>query len=110
MKKSTGIAAGIALAALISQPLVVSAASPIADDAAWVTSAFGSAVSIPSGAEMLSSTEMEEATGRFAPLFLTFAIAGFDVALMGLYWGVYVPNYSGGACVGGCSSSMINQH
>ncbi|MFU8765839.1 MAG: hypothetical protein ACNA7T_15015, partial [Haliea sp.] len=98
MKKLSGIAAGFALAALISQPLVAGAASPVAEDEAWVNSAFGGASSMPSGVEMLSGAEMEDATGRLAPLFLTFAIAGFDVALMGLYWGVYVPHYSGGGC------------
>jgi hypothetical protein len=109
MKKLSGIVAGVALAALVSQPLVASASSPGAEDNAWAKSAFGGASSMPSGAEMLSGAELEDATGRLAPLALTFAIAGFDVALMGFYWGVYVPYYSGGGCVGGCSNSLINQ-
>ena len=110
MKKLSGIAAGVALTALISQPLVASASSPVAEDTAWANSAFGGVSSMPSGAEMLSGAELEDATGRLAPLALTFAIAGFDVALMSFYWGVYVPYYSGGGgCVGGCSYSVIHQ-
>ena len=109
MKKLSGIAAGVALAALISQPLVASAAPTSVDNGAWANSAFGGVSSMPSGAEMLTGAELESSTGRLAPLVLTFAIAGFDVALMGFYWGVYVPYYSGGGCVGGCSSSLINQ-
>lgn len=110
MKKLSGIAAGVALAALISQPLSAAAAPITADDAAWVNDAFGGVSSMPSGAEILTGAELEDATGRLAPLVLTFAIAGFDVALMGLYWGVYVPHYSGGGgCVSGCSTSLINQ-
>jgi len=109
MKKLSGVAAGIALAALISQPLSAAAAPSAAEDTAWVNSAFDGVGSMPSGAEMLSGAELEDATGRLAPLALTFAIAGFDVALMGFYWGVYVPYYSGGGCVSGCSNSLINQ-
>lgn len=110
MTKLSGIAAGIALATLISQPLVATAAPPAAADAAWVNSAFGGVSPIASGAEMLTDTELESTTGRLAPLALTLAIAGFDVALMGLFWGVYVPNYGGGGSCPGCNDAMLNQH
>ncbi len=110
MKKLSGIAAGIALAALVSQPLSASAAPPAVEDGAWVSSAFGGVSPMAAGAEMLTDAELENARGRLAPLALTFAIAGFDVALMGFYWGIYVPYYSGGGgCIGGCSTSLINQ-
>jgi hypothetical protein len=109
MKKLSGIAAGLALAALISQPLVASAAPTAAVEGAWVNSAFSGVSPLGAGAEMLTAAELENSTGRIAPLALTFAIAGFDVALMGFYWGIYVPYYGGG-CIAGCSNSLINQH
>ncbi|MDO8860507.1 hypothetical protein Q6D67_02250 [Haliea sp. E1-2-M8] len=108
MKKLPGIAAGLAFAALISQPLVVSAAPAAADDTAWVNSAFGGVSPMASGAEMLTGTELESATGRLAPLTLAFAVAGFDVALIGVFWGVYVPNYGGGGSCTGCTDAQIN--
>ena len=49
MKKLSGIAAGLALAALVSQPLVASAAPAAADEGAWVSSAFGGLGPITSG-------------------------------------------------------------
>ena len=104
MKKLSGIAAGLALAALVSQPLVASAAPAAADEGAWVNSAFGGLGPITSGAEMLTDTELESATGRIAPLTFAFAVATFDLTLMGLYWGVYVPNYGGGGSCSGCKS------
>lgn len=109
MKKLSGIAAGLALAALVSQPLIASAA-PAADDGAWVNSAFGGLSPISSGAEMLTDTELESATGRIAPLTFAFAVATFDLTLMGLYWGVYVPNYGGGGSCSGCTDAMFSQH
>jgi hypothetical protein len=37
---------------------------------------------------------METLRGGFAPLGVALGIAGIDLALMGFYWGVYVPYYS----------------
>lgn len=110
MKNLSGIAAGIALAALVSQPLAVSAAPSPAEDAAWVSSAFGGVSPMTAGAELLTDTELESATGRIAPLTFAFAVATFDLTLMGLYWGVYVPNYGGSGSCSGCTDAMLNQH
>ena len=59
---------------------------------------------------MLSGAELEDATGRIAPLYLALSIAGVDLALMGFFWGVYVPNYGGGGSCAGCNDAQINPH
>jgi len=38
--------------------------------------------------------ELEANRGGFAPLAFALGIASFDLALMGMYWGVYVPMYA----------------
>lgn len=110
MKKLSGIAAGIALAALISQPLVASAAPAAGPENAWVNAAFGDVSPVASGAAMLTDAELESATGRIAPIYFALSVAGFDLALMGFYWGVYVPHYGGGGSCTGCNDAMLNQH
>ena len=42
----------------------------------------------------LDVVQMETLRGGFAPLGVALGIAGIDLALMGFYWGVYVPYYS----------------
>ena len=39
----------------------------------------------------LDVVQMETLRGGFAPLGMALGIAGLDLALMGFYWGVYVP-------------------
>ncbi|MEQ8514372.1 MAG: hypothetical protein RIC38_02085 [Chromatocurvus sp.] len=51
--------------------------------------------------EQLDAITMEETRGRLPLLAIPLAIAGVDIGLMGLYWGIYVPSYGGG---GGCTS------
>jgi hypothetical protein len=38
--------------------------------------------------------QLETLRGGFAPLGVALGIAGLDMALMGFYWGVYVPYYA----------------
>lgn len=110
MKKLSGIAAGLALAALVSQPLAASAAPAAAGENAWVSAAFAGVGPGASGASMLTHTELESATGRIAPIYFALSVAGFDLALMGFYWGVYVPQYGGGGSCAGCTDAMFNLH
>ena len=42
----------------------------------------------------LDVVQMEMLRGGLAPLGIALGIAGLDLALMGFYWGVYVPYYS----------------
>lgn len=50
--------------------------------------------------EQLDTLAMEETRGRLPLLAIPLAIAGVDIGLMGLFWGIYVPNYGGGgSCI-----------
>jgi len=42
----------------------------------------------------LDPVQLETLRGGFAPLGVALGIAGLDMALMGFYWGVYVPYYA----------------
>ncbi len=110
MKKLSAIAAGLALATLVSQPVMAGAAPAGAHGPAWVSSAFGGVSPLTSGAEVLTDAELESATGRVAPLYLALSIAGVDLALMGFFWGVYVPNYGGGGSCAVCNDARISSH
>jgi hypothetical protein len=81
-------------------------AAPDAQLGADVQQAFaGSTGSI----ELLDREAMTSTEGRFPLMAIPLAIAGVDIGLMALYWGVYVPNYGGGGLCKNCSS-MIQQH
>lgn len=43
---------------------------------------------------MADPVELEASRGGLAPLAFALGIASFDLALMGMYWGVYVPMYA----------------
>ena len=43
---------------------------------------------------MADPIDLESRRGGFAPLAFALGVASFDLALMGLYWGVYVPMYA----------------
>jgi hypothetical protein len=109
MKKLSSITVGLALAALVSQSVVANATVGY-DDAAWVSAAFGGTDVVASGAEVLSPDALAESNGKVAPLILAFSIAGVDLALMGMFWGVYVPNYGGGGFCSGCTDAMLSSH
>lgn len=59
--------------------------------------------------ERLDPQALEETRGRLPLLAVPLAIAGVDIGLMGLYWGIYVPNYGGGGSCFGCSN-VIQSH
>jgi len=42
----------------------------------------------------LDPIAMESTRGGLAPLAIALGIAGVDLALMGFFWGVYVPYYA----------------
>lgn len=44
--------------------------------------------------EHLDAITMERQRGGLAPLVLALGIASFDLALMGVYWGIYLPYYA----------------
>lgn len=52
--------------------------------------------------EQLDAQAMEETRGRMPLLAIPLALAGVDIGLMGLFWGIYVPNYGGGGYCTGC--------
>jgi hypothetical protein len=111
MKKLSGIAAGFALAALISQPLHAIAAPITADDSSWINDAFGGVSSAATDIELLDKAALEQSRGAFAPLAFAVATITIDFALLGFYYGVYIPTVStsGGTC-SGCSDALFNQH
>jgi|AVFP01.1.fsa_nt_gi hypothetical protein len=49
---------------------------------------------LPPGAQILDELEMQNLQGKFIMLPWVFGIAGLDLALISLYWGMYVPNYA----------------
>lgn len=110
MKKLSSITASLALAAIVSQSAAANTGIGY-DDGSWVSAAFGGADVVASGAEVLSPDALAASDGKVAPLFLAMSIAGVDLALMGMYWGIYVPYYSGGggAC-SGCTTAVISSH
>lgn len=62
-----------------------------------LTTAFGATVP---EVERLTAEEMAAYQGRFAQmLLLPLSIAAVDLALIGTYWGLYLPRYGGGSCL-----------
>jgi len=59
--------------------------------------------------EWLSDSELDQYRGRFAPLMvLPLTIVAADLALIGAFWGVYVPMYGGGSCVSCAGSTSLH--
>ncbi len=44
--------------------------------------------------QLIDPLELEHIRGGFAPIVLALGFASLDLALMGFYWGIYVPNYA----------------
>jgi hypothetical protein len=93
--------AALAVCGVFAQSLQASAAPP-----SLVAQAFGSA---HAAVESLDAAQAEQTRGRLLPLVLS--IAGVDLALAGLFWGVYVPRYAPqtGACTA-CAGSSLSTH
>jgi hypothetical protein len=92
MKRIRQLIIPFALASLFTQPVLAGPefAEP---DATAVAAAFAGSDELPSSLALLSDAEMAATEGRFAPLGLALAIASVDIALIGVFWGVYVPYY-----------------
>jgi len=81
-------------AMMIAQPVL---AGPEMDGpgAEAITAAFGGGDEMPTTLAVMGDAEMASTRGRFAPLMgVVLGIAATDLALMGFYWGVYVPRYA----------------
>ncbi len=44
--------------------------------------------------QLIDPLELEHIRGGFAPIALALGFASFDLALMGFFWGIYIPNYA----------------
>lgn len=70
-----------------------------------LTTAFGATVP---GVERLTAEDMADYRGRFAQmLLLPLSIAAVDLALIGTYWGLYLPRYGGGSCLSCAASTNL---
>ena len=71
------------------------------------TAAFAAEAGVTDNIDLLSEREMSETKGELA--FLVAAIVGVDLALIGAFWGVYVPNAGAGTCLN-CNLSDIKRY
>jgi len=106
MKISKNLVNSIALASFVSLPafaggFTAGPGSVMIDDAFSLEA--GSAGQV----DLLSEQEMSDTKGQLA--FLVAAIVGVDLALIGAFWGVYVPNYGAGGCLK-CIDKNISSH
>lgn len=88
------------LAAVVAAPAL---AGDDTSDAVDLDAAFAGSAPVM---ETLDTSAMEETRGRLPLLAVPLAIAGVDIGLAALYWGVYVPHYSGGGTCTGCSNAI----
>ncbi len=79
-------------------------------EADLVASAFAHPTPDAAQVDILTESELAATRGKLGPLALVAAIGGLDLALIGVYWGVYVPHYGGGGSCSGCTTSMYSQH
>ena len=110
MKTLQTLTASLVFTVALGQPgLASAAAEPAAEP--WLVSAFAGDASLEQ-ARPLDEQAMIENRGEMAPLIGVVAgIAGLDLALMGFYWGYYIPTVSsGGGSCSGCNSALISQH
>jgi len=94
MKILRKLALPLFVSAVIAQPALAGAevGGPGADT---VAAAFGGSDEMPTLLAVMGDAEMASTRGRFAPLMgVVLGIAATDLALMGFYWGVYVPRYA----------------
>lgn len=101
MKILQTLATSLTFAVAMGQPMGAAAASGSLDKE-WLTASFADNAALQQ-AQPLDEAAMVESRGQMAPLIGVVAgIAGLDLALMGFYWGYYVPTISsfGGACTG----------
>ena len=94
MKAIRKIAMPLLLATVVAQPaLAGTEVSGPSSDA--VVAAFGGSDEMPASLVVMGDAEMASTRGRFAPLMgVVLGVAAVDIALMGFYWGVYIPRYA----------------
>lgn len=100
MKTLANACQAAVLAAVVAAPAL---AGEDASDAVDLDAAFAGSAPVM---ESLDTSAMEETRGRLPLLAVPLAIAGVDIGLAALYWGVYVPHYSGGGACTGCSNAI----
>lgn len=111
MKTVKSITTTLLLTGLLTQPALAGSLNMPAKDSI-IQGAFGQNSSTMAAVNFLSEKDMATTKGQFGPLLLTaVAIAGVDLALISVFWGIYVPNYgSGAAACANCSDRKITQH
>jgi len=92
MKNLRRLMGSAALAVAVSQPVL--AAEPAPAELALANAFAGSTAAV----EVLDQREMEETSGKLAPLLLPLTIVAVDLALIGAFWGVYLPFTTSGSC------------
>jgi len=98
MKTCTQPLASLLLAGSLGVLATTAAAAPVQTPDPLQASFAGLA---PGAVEQLTAAELDATKGRWLPAFV-FGVVGADLALSAYFWGVYVPNYTGGT--GGCLS------
>jgi hypothetical protein len=79
----------------IAMPLLVASLSAVgASPGTEEEFGFDQARMLDNHHQPLDVVQMETLRGGLAPLGIALGIAGLDLALMGFYWGVYVPYYA----------------
>jgi len=92
MKNLRSVVGAVALATIVSQPVL--AADPAPEDQALANAFGGGAAAV----QVLERQELEQTSGKLAPLMLPLTIAAVDLALIGTFWGIYLPYTSHGPC------------
>jgi len=91
------------LASFVSLPAFAGGLTPN-PGAALADDAFSLQAGAVEQIDFLSEQEMADTKGELA--FLVAAIVGVDLALIGTFWGVYVPTYGAGGCLN-CNLAKI---
>lgn len=81
---------GLAIAALTASSMVSAAPAAVTAEAYLKPAGVQTAASV----QVMDALELETTRAGFAPLAVALGIAGFDIALMGFFYGVYVPYYA----------------
>lgn len=96
MKKSITCAASVLLVTTCLSNAALAAPAPAQSAAAIAVGAFGGTA--VSGVELLDTADLQDTRGRLLPLLGSIGpiatIVGIDLALIGAFWGVYVPTYA----------------
>jgi hypothetical protein len=92
MNNLRNVIGAAAVAALVSQPVL--ATEPAASELA-LSAAFGEEFG---AVQVLDQRDMEQTSGKLAPLMLPLTIVAVDLALIGAFWGIYLPYTTHGPC------------